>query len=95
MPALLVGKLDPPQGAVWPSAGYEIVISSEVDLHAMAKVEGSEKVTRNSSGDTEEDVDFDEDDNMDGDMDDVNESDNIEYKLIINESDIQMIINLA
>ncbi|GMJ06145.1 hypothetical protein HRI_004283700 [Hibiscus trionum] len=57
---------------IYVHAGYEIIISSGVGLHGMARVEGLEKVTRsrsmlgNSGGDTEEDVDSNKNDNVEG-----------------------------
>ncbi|TYH97570.1 hypothetical protein ES332_A12G251700v1 [Gossypium tomentosum] len=59
------------------SSGYEIILSSGVDFHGMAKVEGLKRVRRsrsmlgNSGGDTEEDVGSKEKDMVDGDIDDV------------------------
>ncbi|MBA0689640.1 hypothetical protein Goari_007359 [Gossypium aridum] len=59
------------------SSGYEIILSSGVDFHGRAKVEGLKRVRRsrsmlgNSGGDTEEDVGSKEKDMVDGDIDDV------------------------
>ncbi|XVE65062.1 hypothetical protein DITRI_Ditri07aG0152300 [Diplodiscus trichospermus] len=54
------------------TSGYEIIISSLVDLQGMEKVEGLKRATRsmlgNSGGDTEEAVDSKEKDNV-GDID--------------------------
>ncbi|XWS61973.1 hypothetical protein CRYUN_Cryun07bG0170800 [Craigia yunnanensis] len=53
-------------------SGYEIIISSRVDLQGMEKVEGLKRVTRsmlgNSGGDTKEAVDSKEKENV-GDID--------------------------
>ncbi|XVF13354.1 hypothetical protein REPUB_Repub08aG0201400 [Reevesia pubescens] len=54
-------------------SGYEIIISSRVDLQSIEKVEGLKRVRRsmlgNSGGDTEEAVDSKENDNVKGDID--------------------------
>ncbi|XVE57677.1 hypothetical protein DITRI_Ditri04bG0108700 [Diplodiscus trichospermus] len=70
---LLISFLKAKESVAKAISGYEIIISSGVDLQGVEKVEGLKRVTRsmlgNAGGDTEKAVDYKEKDKLKGDID--------------------------